>query len=489
MFNNMISSNNNIIPENLTFIHVGEYQTPHSRNFTLNYGRDERVILEDNFNTNSWLNTDPGKISSVLPNLVTPNLQAGTAIPIANGWSTKRLRFVLIVRTLDGVGTTVRHIVQGYTDHGDISMSGLIDPRMVMVVNSIVSLYVNTHNTPYGPRTAENFKTAFNIPYLLNNGDGGYYNNLTTMRPVDIFNTDGLVNYMPNNFSLAKSINVPETISGTITSNVNNNVPTRYLSKLIDSYHHAQLNTEGALNDGTSLNVLAAKAGREQSLMENHFLRFLHNRMSGEIGYSTTINNFTYADLINAIPTISNVETFINNQHNLGSASNSEYWSAANLETKAAYLIATATPSIATNCLLRTFSFIAYNNDINNPGDQVIMSSVTNTLVSGDVSLQISRFIDNFKNEICPQLSNGGYTGYYINVEIDTFKDVVVDVSLNNGPLARYVLPSFCDGILSPVISDNANNRFNMNSGFIAIMNDINESQLSHFNDLRGQLK
>jgi hypothetical protein len=232
--------------------------------------------------------------------------------------------------------------------------------------------------------------------------------------------------------------------------------------------------------------VSAASYGREASLMENNFLRFLHNRMSGETGYSTTMNNFTYADLISAIPTISNVETFINNQHNLNTTSNSEYWSSATLETKAAYVVATATPSLAINSLLRTMSFIAYNNDVANPGDQVILSSVTNTLISGDVSVHIKRFIESFKYEVCPQISNNGYTGYYISVELDIFKDVSISISLNNGPIINYVLPSFCDGILSPVISDNLNNRYNMTSGFSAIMNDINDSQFSHFNKLRG---
>lgn len=470
-----------IIPEVLTFIHVGEYSVPHSRNFTLNYGRDERAILENNFAVNSWLIADPGRISEMLPTLVTPSQQAGVPIPIVNGWNTKRLRFVLIVRTSDAMGNGFRHIVQGYTDHGDVSTSGLLDPRMLMVVNSIISLRTTTHNTPYGPQVVEHFERSFNIPNVIPDGGGASMTSaLFTMRPVDIFNTEAISSYVSS--SMPMTHDIPEVLSGKVTSNIENNVPTRYLGKMINSYSYAQQESHGSMNDGTSLASAAATRGRELSLMENQFLRFLHNRMSGDTGYSSNMSSFTYTDLISAIPSISNVERFVNNQHSMASNSlSSEYWSSATLETKAAYLIATATPAIATNSLIRTMSFIAYNTDLNNPGDQVVITSVTNTFIAGEMSVHVKRFEERFKAEIAPQLSNSGYSSYHAKIDLDTFKDVIIEISLNGGPVIRYALPSFCDGILSPVITANRDSRYNMVSGFQNIMNDINDAQVSNF--------
>ncbi len=477
MFNNNMLGQSSVIVESLVFIKVGKYNSPHVRHFNINYGSDEQQILNNMFATNEWLNADPSKISNVLPTLIKPSFQAGSPIPIVNGWDNTKLRFVLTIILKETGSLGKKYIVQGYTDHADLSMNNLIDPRTVMYINSVVTVGMLQVNTPMGMRAVETFENSIQIPRIDNsfNQNNPMLNmnqNYLTLRPVDVFNQEiASTTYMG-----VDKINIPEGLNGSITNNYNNNIPSSYLGKLIHSYNVAAMSNDISHQDTRSFFSNAASIGREASPLENMFLRFLYNNMAGENSYMSNVSSFTYNDLVNALPAIKNVETFIDNRHAVLDNTNSEYWSTSSLETEAAYIIATSAPAIAINNLIRTIDFIAYNNDINNPGDQVIPTAVNNTFGNVEMGKFINNFINNFKMSIAPHLSKNNYSSYYAVVKLDAYKDINISISINGGPMIPFILPAFCDGITTPVVTNMHNQLFEINSGFNAIINDITDS-------------
>ena len=73
--------------------------------------------------------------------------QGNKAVGIENGWGTQRFRFLLETEEVSN-GQSIVSYIQGYTSHADVSMSGIIDPRMVFYINSISIMY--KHISPDG---------------------------------------------------------------------------------------------------------------------------------------------------------------------------------------------------------------------------------------------------------------------------------------------------------------------------------------------------
>jgi hypothetical protein len=65
-----------------------------------------------------------------------PNMGLGVVAPIANGWSTRRFRATIHVRVISAMGLNMEYLLTGYSEYADASMSGLVDPDMMIHINS-----------------------------------------------------------------------------------------------------------------------------------------------------------------------------------------------------------------------------------------------------------------------------------------------------------------------------------------------------------------
>ncbi len=90
--------------------------------------------------------------------LVSPSAAPHGAIGIANGWDTRRLRFILEYHVQMNTGAYCIYYIQGYTDHPGIIMRGpnsKFDDNMLFFINSITAIQRSTINTGLGTEVVD----------------------------------------------------------------------------------------------------------------------------------------------------------------------------------------------------------------------------------------------------------------------------------------------------------------------------------------------
>ena len=101
-----------------------QYRRPYSTNLTANV---EQNILNS---VNGRQNIKASTVAGAAMDFIAPSATPETNVPIANGWGTPRLRFLLEIQHVDHMGVKNNEYVTGYTEHSDVSMNGLVDPKM-----------------------------------------------------------------------------------------------------------------------------------------------------------------------------------------------------------------------------------------------------------------------------------------------------------------------------------------------------------------------
>lgn len=410
-------------------------------------------------------------LSGIASNMIHPSATPQGEIYIPNGWGERRVRFVLEVLVTSSTGSTYSYFFQGYTTHSGITQSGNIDPQMKFIINSIVRVNRIQKQTMYG---VQNIDTVTESSQIINGKLVSNQNdNMFVMRPQDVFL--GIHSgHLKTAYDLASPIGDVYDCrrpgnSDSVRASRRDNIPANYLARVVDSYQ-----TGSALLDfgqgSAELLLRSQDYCSEPSPNENIVIRAISNIIGIP---NTTI--FSYEDLRLLDPNIDNVTNYIvpNNlqMNGVHHAGQSAYWNSVDRETLMATVLGNAVPSLMMDLLIMNLSFRSTNHDMTGTMNTVIEGA--NSFTNTDISNNLLMFKKRLEKEILYDITYGNQELYTLSMRCNLLGETYIDISIGNGPMVSYVTPSFCDGLLTPMVTTDINRYNDIINDVEVLMNNI----------------
>lgn len=412
-------------------------------------------------------------LAGVAGNILSPSPTPGHEIPIPMGWAERRIRFILEVHVTTSTGSQFIYFFQGYTSHLGVSNTGAVDPAMEFIVNSYIRVTRANQFTNAGMVVQD---VVTESAHIVNGAIMHNYTNQDVfgMRPKDI-----AVGIQSNYLSQAYQSHFDGSLKDTrikintdaIRSNRQNNLPTNYISKIIDSYQTAkQLADFGQTEQdiiGRTQNLL-----HEEGPYENIFLRALGQTRG--LSHATT---FTFQQLELLDQNVKNVTTYVTMGQTqqisgqMHQAGQTEYWHGTNRETVAASLLSNAIPAIMMDLMISKVAFRATNCDIGGQIQTMLIDA--KSLTNADMRANYEMFKRRLEREVLFDLTYGNAVTFMLDMRSDMFGETMITLTLDNGPMITYATPSFCDSLMTPIMTMNKDNYHTVVSDFETIMNSL----------------
>lgn len=423
----------------------------------------------DQMGTNSTLN--PTVFSGVTSNFIMPSANHNGIIDITNGWNNNRAIFILVVYVEFSVGAPVKYYIQGFTNYLGFTQTGNIDPEMEFYINSITAVNNIPIHTTYG---VVNQNKIISSDLLVNdpfNANMGYTNNQykRLVRPSDVFagiQVESMYGADNQTFDRRSILsNIP------VGSNRINNVPTEYLSKVINSYNSGRemvsfgqsekdvLSQAKAMcmNDGTNTNPFISAISRHYGLMST--------------------KQFKFKDLMIIDPNVDNITriNWISNNHigELNAAGQTEYLHGADRVTVTALSLANSIPALMMEFLFSHVIIQATNNTIDGQPELIIISAIS--ITDADMTMYYEAFKNRVIFEIINDFTYNNQVPFMLRVDSNLFGDTRVELSLDNGPLTPFVVPSFSDSLFTNIITPTEENYHGLINDFSNLISSVRE--------------
>lgn len=422
----------------------------------------------------------PGLFSGIAGHIVRPNAapESPNEINIPNGWGGRRFRFMMDVEHHPITGGVQREILTGFTEHNDgvIRSTEAVDPRFMFYVSSTMTVESRAVATPLGRQSMNSVLETSQI--LVDNNWGiRTDDHVTRMRPTDVYS-------IIQRSHLDPSTGVVDTRTALsnqgVKSRRSNNLATAYTATLMDSYKNSWVETNQFGQSET--NVLNSSRSRslERTLGEDAFLQaisFIRNMPAG--------NMFTFGELMQLDPNVANPDVkrilFMGQAQlaNTHMAGQSEGWQGADLCTSSANILSQNVIALMADLALTKCTFTATNRQFG----LNVMAGVPTTLtilnlrglINGDLSQHGAALESRIRSEVLPDLSYNDTVDYYLEMTVDMFGDTTIRLSMSGGPMCDYVVPSFCDALLTPVMTGNQHQATQLAVDFSTIFSHIEE--------------
>ena len=447
----------NFTIEDLTYIPMGNYMPMFNHPYTVNASKNAIDQISERLE-----DTKAGKIT---PNIV--NGVAGEIIqPCAVGYmsmcnqdwvGTKKFIFLLKVRSMDPTGAEINSYIQGYTEHDGITASGHIDANMVHYINNVIETTTMTINTPLGMIRKEKLYRIYNVFF------NGGFNEVFTQRPSDVLENINLLN-------MSQFINDPtlqtqymgsymnSVDTKTLSSSVENNITTEYLSKILTTGVHDVKNKDIFINSYEISNGMAPEARLpEPSIHDNRFLKYI-SRMAG---FKIVREFFNFQTLMNVDPTIYNRFKVLNITKNyvdptmMQTPEVGDYWHGQDPVTVKAYSLIENSVSLATKYGFNKIYFTATN--MSNPmGVAEVFITNFNSFINleeHEFNYLLEIFKEKFITEIFLNETNSGILPMHLEGYIDLLGTSKINLTFAGYPSNWYTIPTFANSLFAPVVS------------------------------------
>jgi hypothetical protein len=417
-----------------------------------------------------------GKVSSASlsgmgEELIAPQAAPQAPVAIPGGWTDKRIRFVLEVLITNSFGAQSIYYVQGYTNYFGISPSGHIDPNMLFIINSVFQLSRRAVSTPTGQIYQDRIIDCSHLLVSPQYLDPTSQLSLYTLQPVDLFSYiqasaydagyNALDQYDQIGSNEIKSKIMIDTRLMTSantfkSSQRRNSAPLDYLSQTLNYGIQSQIAND--TNEGyiapyhDTVSIARGFAESDESKLKNSdFISLLNNDNFTNAQQITSV--FTLGQLMKFDPNTPAVTNYLKldpNQraqlHQSGLTSN---WNGSDKTTQVAVILANSVPTIMSQCLISRIHFRSTNLMLAGQFTTQIIDakSLSNTVLTSMFEL----FKERIEREIIYDFTYGNMIGYTLDVRCDMFGETTIKISLDNEPEVIYVVPSFCDSLITPV--------------------------------------
>jgi hypothetical protein len=423
-----------------------------------------------------------GLFSGMVSNYIAPSVES-KPVNIPGGWSTGRFFFLLEVEIQSELNVRTE-MIQGYTDRSDVSVGGLLDPRMVFHINSVVTLRNVPTTTPTGHRyMAQQIQDA---SHVLVNHDAA---NLTTAfgpnvphlgRPMDVFS-----NIIKQETGYGNGVFDGRTVmmGKPKMSRRSNGLQSEFMAQVVGGCMLA--NTEHINHDDMNIYSQALGKVQEQELSSTSFITWLQMVNHGNTA------SFEYNTLLTADPLLDNtadhrVQIVMKNRGltrvvenpfggNWGNHSNeSNSFADRGLTSVAATMICNSLPSLMIRHGIGDVAFRATNANPMNPMmpttfayERAPVDITSVPIPNGLASLQ-----DKIINDLLAAISYNNSMSYEVRVMCQVFGRIEIEIQIET-ERARYVSAAFADGLMAPVWAGSADNLNDIGTSFKYLLNDV----------------
>lgn len=441
---------------------TGTYNPQFRRSYEINLTPSVESKLEEAIANKETIN--PVHLVSPDQQLITPSADPESAIMIVNGWETPRLRFMMVIEVEDQVGTSNVTTIQGHTEYADLSMNNNVDPRMLFFINNVSQSRVVRTTTPLGSRDRQQVLASNQLI-----GDCNYHTNgigtinkTYSMRPEDIFTNmmNSELMHMPEfgDGPDALYVDTRNHVTGQAKlSDRRNAIPGQYASTVLNTYLGCRANdqdNESIIAD-TSFYDTCSKYVANAHTVRDEFMTFIENRRAGFMAMNNRAgsNTFTYEDLLVFDPNVRSVTHVIPNTNGLHQMGQTASWGGTGPETLFAASIASAIAGAMHQNNISMIAFKSSNMVTFMREITTIFTTVKSTNPGFDMTREIQGFKFQLENIILYGASYGGTMGFSVDVTIDLAGDTWINVSLEGMPEMAYVVPTFCDSLMAPVVT------------------------------------
>ncbi len=467
----------NLRVNKLTIQETGTYNQQFFRPWetTVDVGVQNAIM---NIIGNSYVGTlSPDSFSPVANSFVQKQATPQGEAMLPNGWSERRIRFMLEVQYEFQTGGGGKTYFLGYTDHPGVTMQGFIDPRMVFYVNSYVKTRFVAVPGVSGMTYAESIMESKQIiqgqssSFRLNDGNSTF-----GMRPQDLyryFNADAqLMTIGSNNTGFDGRVHINP--NGIIT-NRNNSIPSHYSCNIFNNLLSKtdQMEMGDTKNKIISQSILDLECNRDSLTQEPFFVALAQCRESYRVSSS-----FTFPELEKMEPNIQNVMNYIvvdsRARETLHQAGQTAAWHGTDMVTKSAATLAHAVPALLMNNMITRIVLKSSNYEIG--GRMVTQIIHGNGFCSMDMRQNYENFRINFEALVLSQLTFNNSLTYALELNVDLLGESWIRISIDNSPYYDYVTPSFADSLFSPVVTSNLQTVQNVAYDFQVLYETIAEN-------------
>lgn len=443
---------------------TGTYNKQYNRTYDTMVTSDHLKVFGERMQENPSHHFTPTRVAGLLSDMLhisaMPSDNNGTAID--GGWGDRRLVFVLTVDVGQALGVK-RYVIQGYTNYSGVSLEGSLDPDMVFFVNNIIEMREDQIRTPMGIRSVPAMTSNYQVLSNVHQRGAAFQKVASSVRPQDVFGIMSLNTVAP--FSENQVYASSHVVQGKpMASRRGNNNPAAYAATILNGYAEPHANIQMG-QDQSDIMTQAIDASRENLVSENKFMRALASHSVA----GTVTSQFPLRDLFKLDPRLQThpkehinfivqAPTQRNQQHIAGSTSD---WNGGDIETKYAATLSNAFPAIMMDCMLSELSVTFTNTKM---GGFWFMPEKVKSFTSLDATEFILRCMQRVEREIMNDLSYMNDQAYDITISCSVFGETFVSVQINNRARIDYVTPSFCDGLITPVISPDKDQAYNISS-------------------------
>ena len=447
----------NFTIEDLTYIPMGNYVPMFNRPYTVNASKSAIDQISERMYDTKAGKVTPNIVNGIAGEIIQPS-GVGYMSMCNNDWvSIKKFIFLLKVRSLDPTGVEINSYIQGYTEFDGITASGHIDPNMVHYINNVIETTTMTINTPLGVIRKEKLYRIYNVFF------NGGFNELFTQRPSDVLENINLLNMSQfindptlQTQNMGSYMNSVDTKA--LSSSVDNNITTEYLSKILTTGIHDVKNKDIFINSYEISNGMAPESRLpEPSIHDNRFLKYI----SRVAGFKIVREFFTFQSLMNVDPTIYNRFKVLNITKSyvdptmMQTPEVGDYWHGQDPVTIKAYSLIENSVSLATKYGFNKIHFSASN--MTNPmGIAEVFITNFNSFINleeQEFNYLLEIFKEKFVTEIFLNETNSGVIPMHLEGYIDLLGTSKINLTYAGYPSNWYTIPTFANSLFAPVIS------------------------------------
>ena len=481
---------------NLTFnvvscfmIETGSYMNMHHRGFNTSLNSVVQNRFAEIVDQQSMISA--AVMAPIAGQIMTPTAYSLGEAQIENGWSTRRLRFIIHAVSSDG---SIEWILTGYTSHSDLSYNGTIDPNMRMYINNVITIRgMMNMNTGAFTRCVTGVEHVLSNPNTGNLAAGGFAGALIpnvgmgmmpgmppvvtptnpgwqTIRPSDILGYHSFSQSMQGTGMTGGDLRLAGGgLAGKQFSRRSNCQASDYLARTLGSITAAQHNANPFdVVEDSRLYSLAKTYAADATFSDNPVVAYLINYTSYR-----TYPYFTYAEVSSLLPNFDSVTKVwpigeaIRDQSLTAAgfvvpdvadpSTVGTNWGASSNNARVATIIGYALSSVMADLAIRT---IAINSDNQNIGMTPTVTLIPNSgslLVPGlsnDEQL-LNLLLHRFQHQIIPEIAfaNGFPISYMLAVRMDLFGNSFITIQTEGEFQELFTLPSFADACMPPTVT------------------------------------
>lgn len=439
---------------------TGTYEQQHRRPYESVVSDNTITMLQDRLD-DPRRGITPNTLSGITNSVLQPQLQPERPIHIVNGWHAQRFRWLAITEHTDRFGVSVYEMIQGYTDDRGISYSGALNPDMTFYIGSVLTMRRTLVPSPLGNRDMFNVVDAVQV--LAKSDFDSIHGRRELeyrMKPTDIFTamdrTEVAAEMQERQIQDTRSL---MTTRPTL-SRRQNGVASEFVASVLEGYKNASLAAGFSQSEDTVLEHARGDLD-ETPITHSAFAR----QIAGIRGVPNT-QFFTWKDLcaldanvqrdeVTTVTLMGTPRQVVNSQMNI--AGRGADWGKSDTRNpQLAQILAQSVPA-----LMMKFGFAKIHfSSTNRTHDGRMQTAVMNyqdfpSMVGAslDMTNQIMVFTRKLESDVLVDLSMSGRADFAITVASDLLGETIIELEFNGSSVERYVVPSFADSLLTPLVT------------------------------------